>query len=164
MKGDAWEGGHRMPLVCRWPASISPGRASDQLVCLTDLMATLADITGQRLADDAGEDSFSLLPLLLDKPIDGPVRPAVVVKSSSGVLALRRGPWKLIPRLGSGGFSRPRREQPTDDGPRGQLYHLGDDLAETNNLWAERPEVVRELETLLAQIQREGRTRGRATP
>lgn len=57
MKADIWEAGHRVPFVARWPGKIRPGAVAEELGCLTDLLATVAEITGQKLPDDAGEDS-----------------------------------------------------------------------------------------------------------
>lgn len=64
-KADVWDGGHRVPFIVRWPAKIKAGSRTDQITCLTDLMATSAEIVGAKLPDNAGEDSVSLLPVLL---------------------------------------------------------------------------------------------------
>ena len=66
-KSDAWEGGHRIPYIARWPGVIRPGSSSDALVCLSDFMATCAEIVGAELPARAGEDSVSILALLLAK-------------------------------------------------------------------------------------------------
>lgn len=158
MKGDAWEGGHRMPFVARWPKQIPAGSESDEVICLTDMMATYAAILDVKLPEDAGEDSYNILPVLLGKKRDAPVREATVFQSSGGVLAIRQGAWKLIPALGSGGFSQPRRVKPEPDGPQGQLYNLAEDLGEQNNLWKEHPEIVKRLAGVLAKYKREGRS------
>jgi N-acetylglucosamine-6-sulfatase len=63
-KADAWEGGHRVPFIVRWPGVVKAGSVCDQLVQQADLMATFAAVFGATLSDNAGEDSFSLLPLL----------------------------------------------------------------------------------------------------
>ena len=78
---------------------------------------------------------------------------------SRGVLAIRQGPWKLIPELGSGGFSQPSRVKPSAGGPRGQLYHLTDDPGETANLWSEQPQIVDRLTKLLQRYKNQGRSR-----
>ena len=61
-KADIFEGGHRVPMIVRWPGKVPPGTRSDRLVGLLDLMATCAEVLGVPLADDAGEDSVSMLP------------------------------------------------------------------------------------------------------
>ena len=67
MKSDAWEGGHRMPFIARWPGSVEAGTSTDQLVCFTDLMATFADILEVQPPPNAGPDSFSFLPAMTDR-------------------------------------------------------------------------------------------------
>lgn len=64
----------------------------------------------------------------------GPVREATVHTSSRGVTAIRAGEWKLIPQLGSGGFSAPAKVNPKNGEPPGQLYNLAQDPAERKNL------------------------------
>jgi arylsulfatase A-like enzyme len=132
---------------------------SDDLICLTDLFATCAAIVGEPLPDDAGEDSFDILPALLGRDERRPVREDVVLHSFDGMFAIRQGPWKLIQGLGSGGFTNPRRIQAGSGDPVGQLYHLEDDPDESNNLYDKHPEVVKRLAGLLEKYRREGRSR-----
>ncbi|WP_201750073.1 sulfatase family protein [Tautonia marina] len=162
MKGDAWEGGHRVPFLVRWPGQTPEGTITDALLSFTDLLATFAAIVGRDLPDDAGEDSFNLLPIWRGQPLDRPIRETLVTQSSSGVLAVRRGPWKLIPTLGSAGFSLPRRLDPAPDGPTGQLYHLATDPSEQHNRFADHPEIVAELTSLLDHLRASGRSRPRS--
>lgn len=160
MKADAWENGHRMPFVVRWPGKVSPGSETDQLFCFTDLLATFASITGAELVEHAGPDSFDFLPVLLGKqPADLPVRTSLAIRSGSGMMTLRSGKWKLITGLGSGGFSKPRRIQPSPGQPAGQLYDMVNDRAETTNLYAEQPAVVQRLTEQLERIRQATRTR-----
>lgn len=156
-KADIWEGGHRVPFLVRWPARTPAGTVSDELVDLTDLLATMADITGADLPAGAGPDSVSLLPALLSAKPEKPVREHTVHLSFRGVFAIRQGHWKLIPdHRGSGGFSQPRDLDPaTEGGPIGQLYDLGEDPAETKNRYDEEPEVVARLTKLLGSIRGE---------
>ncbi len=159
MKADIHEGGHRVPFVVRWPGKIEAGSVSDEVISLVDLMATFASVSGQMLPDDAGEDSYDLTPALLGESLEGPIREAIVHHSSNGTFAIRQGSWKLIEGLGSGGFTPPRSMEPGPGDPTGQLYHLGDDPGETNNLYAERPEVVARLSALLERYREQGYSR-----
>jgi arylsulfatase A len=160
MKGDAWEAGHRMPFVVRWPGRVEPGSVSRQVISFTDLLATFAAILHVELPPGAGEDSFNVLPVLLgEQPVDQPIRPPVVVPALTGMLSIRSGSWKLIEGLGSGGFSQPRRVEPEPGGPTGQLYHLDDDPAETNNLWLKQTEIRDRLLAALNQIRTADRSR-----
>ena len=158
-KADAWEGGHRVPFVVRWPGVVAAATRSDETICLTDVLATVAAIVGADLPTDAGEDSYNVLPALLGQSYERPLREATVHHSSDGTFAIRRGPWKLITKLGSHGFSDPKHIEPTPGGPRGQLYDLADDPSEERNQWLDKPEVVAELSQLLAQYQESGRSR-----
>jgi len=144
MKGDAWEGGHRLPFLARWPGRIKPGSVNATTISFVDLLATFAEITGAKLPTDAGEDSFSILPTLVGRSASA-ARPGIMTLSSRGALTLREGDWKFISALGSGGFSPPQKQSPTPGGPIGQLYHLGRDPGEQNNLWQQEPEVVARL-------------------
>ncbi|MBI9017863.1 MAG: sulfatase-like hydrolase/transferase [Phycisphaerae bacterium] len=159
MKSDAWEGGHRVPFIARWPGKIGAGKESDEVICLADFMATTADIVGFDLPDNAAEDSFNILPVLLGEKYDQPIRDSIIHHSGNGMFAVRKGNWKLIAGLGSGGFSSPSSIKPTADGPKGQLYNLANDLQEKENLWLKRPEKVMELSAILEQAKSQGYTR-----
>ena len=158
-KADIWEGGHRVPFIVRWPEQVAAGSTSDQLVSLTDLMATAAALLGADVPDDAGEDSYNLLPVLQGIAPTTPLRDAIVHHSGDGMFAIRQGAWKLILGRGSGGFTPPRRLEPEPGEPLGQLYNLADDPAEQNNLYADEPAVVARLTALLERYQAEGRSR-----
>jgi len=157
-KSDIWEGGHRVPFLVRWPGVVKAGSASRQLICLTDLMATVADILGFKLPDNAGEDSVSILPAL--KGTDrAPLRDAVVHHSINGAFAIRQGTWKLSLCPGSGGWSHPNDGEAARQGlPALQLYDLSADVAEQKNLQADQPAVVEKMMALLRRYVADGRS------
>ncbi|MBN8420638.1 MAG: sulfatase-like hydrolase/transferase [Verrucomicrobia bacterium] len=165
MKRDAWEGGHRVPLIVRWPDHVKAGSSSDQLACLTDVMATLAAITGAELPRNAAEDSFNLLPALTGQAAS-PIRPYLLMQAFSGqrTLSIRRGNWKYINHRGSGGnnYTNPELKRfalpDTAPGTPGQLYDLATDPGETTNLYFKHPEIAAELKALLEQSKGEGRS------
>jgi arylsulfatase A-like enzyme len=159
MKADIHDAGHRIPFIARWPGRIKGGQVSRQLGCLTDLMATAADIAGIKLPNDAGEDSYSWLPAAVGSKPNSPLREAVVHHSSQGLFAIRRGEWKLRLGRGSGGFSVPQKVEPKPGEPAGELYNLAADPGESDNVYAKRPEVVRDLTALLDKYRGEGRSR-----
>jgi len=68
-KADLWDGGHRVPFVVRWPGKVEAGSTSDQLICLTDVLATCSEILGQPMPEASGQDSVSFLPALKGEPI-----------------------------------------------------------------------------------------------
>lgn len=154
-KADIWEGGHRVPFIARWKGRIAPGGSIDEMLCLTDIYASLAELTGQEPGDSEAEDSLSFMPLLKGETLAEPVRDSIVHHSADGLFAVRKGDWKLIEGLGSGGFTQPASIEPEEGGPEGQLYNLSVDPFETTNLWLERPEIVDELSALLEEIRRE---------
>jgi arylsulfatase A-like enzyme len=149
-KTSAWEGGHRVPFLVRWPAVVKPGSVCTQLVLQADLMATFAEVLGSKLAENAGVDSFSLLPLLNGG--NQPVRQNAVNCSAQGVPAVREGSWKLILAQGSGDKGKNDPAQPV------QLYNLAEDLGETKNLAAEQPERVAQMKALLEKLITDGRS------
>jgi len=140
-KTQIYEGGHRVPFLGRWPGKIKAGSVCDVTICLTDFIATSAEITGAKLPDNAGEDSFSILPHLLGTA-NAPAREAVIHQDMKGTLALREGPWKLI--FSSNG--------------KPELYNLHTDLSETNNVAAANPEIVTRLTTHMQKFIAEGRS------
>lgn len=150
-KSDAWEGGHRVPFIVRWPGVVEPGTSSDALVHQADLLATFAAIFATPLPADAGEDSFNLLPLLEGRK--QAIREHAVSAASSGLPAVRMGHWKYIPGRGSGGWGKGGDQtQPI------QLYNLATDLGETKNLAAANPERVAEIQQLFEKLITDGRS------
>ena len=150
-KSDAWEGGHRVPFIVRWPGKVESGSVNNQLVHQADLLATFAEILDTELPADAGEDSYSLLPLL--RGSTEPVRETSVSCSMQGVPSLRYRNWKYIAAPGSGGWGRGGdQSQPI------QLYDLAEDLSESNNLAADQPKLATEMKDRLEALIRNGRT------
>lgn len=157
-KADIWDGGHREPLIARWPKHIEAGITSDETVCLSDLLATIAGITGTPLPENAGEDSYDMSPLFSDSEIDSPIREATIHQSGQGHLAVRKGPWKMILKRGSGGFTEPENPEPEPGEPEGQLYNMEVDPGEKNNLWLERQDIVYNLREILKVYQEKGKS------
>jgi arylsulfatase A-like enzyme len=157
-KADIFEGGHRVPFMVRWPGHIKAGGESNEVICLTDLLATVADIAGTSLEASSGVDSYSMLPAMLGTQ-DHLQREATIHHSVNGSFAIRKGPWKLILCPGSGGWSDPK---PKSAGiellPPYQLYNLDNDPGETENLLDRYPEMVEELSALLKQSIENGRS------
>ena len=137
-KSSVYEGGHREPFIVRWPGKVTAASTCDQLVHHADLIATLADIWGTVLPPEAGEDSFSFLPLL--KGASKPTRYHAISCAAAGTPGLRLGQWKYI------------ATQPA------QLYDLATDLGETKNLANEQTERVAEMKLLLEKLITDGRS------
>jgi arylsulfatase A len=146
-KLDVAEGGHRVPMVVRWPGVVEPNCRTDVLVCLSDWLATCADLLDVTLPPNAGEDSVSMLPVLRGE--DKPMREALVSQGGSArELTIHRGQWKLVFRPSDG----------DGDSTTMQLCNLAEDPREKQNLAAEHPDLVRELSALLQSCIENGRS------
>ncbi|MFN3192708.1 MAG: sulfatase family protein [Aureliella sp.] len=142
-KRSAYEGGHRVPFLVRWPDGIrNPGRRSDHLVCQTDLIATLAEVTQTRLAENEGVDSVSFAAVLEDKPCRA--RPPLISHASNGRFAIREGKWKLL--------------LPDSRVKRTELYDLSNDIQERVDLAQMNPNVTKDLQNKMTEIVVRGRT------
>ncbi|WP_339745006.1 arylsulfatase [uncultured Rubinisphaera sp.] len=145
-KRDAYEGGHRVPFLIRWPNQIEAGRVWDGTVCQTDLLATFAQLLDVTLPANAGEDSFSFLDVIEGKSNVKP-RPAMIHHEMQGRFAIRDTiegvEWKLI--LPHGKQDR-------------ELFNLTEDVAETENALGDHPEIAETLEAQLTSLITQGRT------
>jgi arylsulfatase A len=160
-KSDIFEGGHRIPFIVRWPGRVPAGTTSSETIGLTDLMATCAALLGDTLPPEAGEDSVNMLPAILGDAHGSPLREAAVHHSINGSFSIRKGKWKLILCPGSGGWGHPRPgTDEVSNLPPLQLYDMDGDPGETQNLQAEEPEIAEQLERLLTDDIK----RGRSTP
>jgi arylsulfatase A len=137
-KASVYEGGHRVPFVVRWPGIVKAGSVCKQLVLQADTIATMAEILGVTLPETAGEDSFSLMPLL--KGEDRPIRTNAVNTACGGTPSFRDGPWKYIAHA-----------EP-------ELYNLDEDLAESMNVAPLHPERVKAMQAAFEKLIRAGRS------
>ena len=175
-KFDAWEGGHRVPLLARWPGHIPAGSTSDQLLGQVDLLATLAALTGATLAPGEGIDSLNVLPALLGEPAR-PIRTELVLAPlEKANLALRSGNWVYIGARGGGGFQATKPGDHALGGPAAlafagqvngdveggrfrpgapaeQLYDLVADPRQSRNVIQEHLDVAAHLKRRLAEMQ-----------
>lgn len=159
-KADIFEGGHRVPFIVRWPAKVKGGLHCEQTISSVDLMATAAELSGAEIPSNAGEDSYSIVPLLEDPSLAEALRPYTIHHSIAGAFAIRQGDWKLSLCPGSGGWSAPKPKDALKDDtlPAVQLYNLKEDLAEATNLYLQHPEKAEGLAKLLAKAIRDGRS------
>ena len=152
-KGTAWEGGHRVAFLVRWPGQVPAGTVCDETICHVDMMATLCAALDIALPAAAGPDSWNVLPAWLGQPISQPLREATVcVSQDLAVMSIRQGPWKLL--LGG---ERGSRSQYAIAGP--ELYDLATDRAEQNNLFSRQPEKAKELTALLSRYREQKHSR-----
>ena len=154
MKADIWEGGHRVPFIASWPGRIKANTVSNQVICLTDIMASVSSILGIENENDDMEDSVDISPILLGK--EHPLRESVIHHSIDGTFAIRKDDWKLILGNDSGGFSKGLKIKGIPVKTKGQLYNLVKDPSEKDNLYAELPNKVNELTLLINQVKTVG--------
>jgi arylsulfatase A-like enzyme len=141
-----YEGGTRVPFILRWPGRVKPG-SSDALVCLVDLSASFAALTGQKLGVGDAPDSRDVLGALLGEAPAG--RDKLVEHDGFNVLGFRDGPWKFIqPHRGPAGRQRPA-----------ELYDLATDLGEARNLRTNRTDKAEELSRMLEEARQSGPAR-----
>ena len=167
VKRDQWEGGHRVPFIARWPKRIKAQSITKQTICLTDLMATCANLTGTTVPPKTAEDSYNIMPILLGEANEQPVRQYTLHQTISLALAIRHGHWKYLDHKGSGGNNYSREgewgmkqfalKERSPDAP-GQLYNLANDPGETTNLYNEHPEIVKALKEKLEEFKSSGRS------
>lgn len=164
-KRDAWEGGHRVPFVVRWPGKVKAGTTCDEVVCHVDLMATLAAVLGVKLSDDAGVDSVNVLPALLGEERETPLREATVHHSGQGKFAIRKGDWVLI--FAPTGDDNAKKGEPdwfrkdrgyTAHTDAGELFNLAKDLTQKANQYGNEPDKVKELTALMEKYVADGRS------
>ncbi len=179
-----WEGGHRVPMIVRWPGKVKPGTTSRQLFGNVDMLATVAALTGQELDKEQQANSFNMLPAFVGDPSE-PIRDHLLLAPNSGDhMSVRKGKWMYIPARGSGGFGGKNPGSHTFAGPpavsfvgsvnsdiengkikknapSAQLYDLTNDMKQTRNLHDQYPDVVRDLSGVLEGYasQRQGRPR-----
>lgn len=159
-----WEGGHRVPFIAWGPGRVPAGKTEKEVICLTDLMATVASLVGHKLPNDAAEDSYDISSVLLGKRrSDVPLREATVHHSINNEYGLRQGDWVFIESEKSAhGVAEPawwkERHGIKPHGQPAELFHLKEDLGETKNLYAQYPERVQEMRTLLEKYKQDGRS------
>jgi len=176
-KFSAWEGGHRVPFIARWPGKIKAGSTSKQMICNVDMVATMASLTGVKIKEGHARDSVDVLPALIGDPARQIRDHLILAAHKRSHLAVRKGKWMYIGAQAGGGFTAAKRGGHAFGGPAAvtftkrvnsdiengkikadappeQLYDLDADLAQTTNVSRKHPEVVKEMKALLARYRR----------
>jgi len=157
VKRDLWEGGHRVPLIVRWPGVTPAGAVCERTACLSDFLPTCADALGVRLPAGAATDAASALPLFRGDP-RAPDRPPLVYHSGEGRFGLRRGEWAFLDAPSGDDIGREPEWFRQERGIAAhqfpaELFNLADDIGERCNRYGERGEQVRELRDALRRIR-----------
>jgi arylsulfatase A len=174
MKADIWEGGHRLPLIVRWPNRVAAASQCEHFVCLSDMMATLGAITGQTIDSSKSPDSLSILPMLEGKNPDTQRKERATIFICGGnndICGIRQDKWMFIPGYGprgkiksnsytKGGYTNNFLDssgQPLPNAPDDQLYDFSVDFSQTQNVIRNHPEVAERLVDLLAENRKQKR-------
>jgi arylsulfatase A len=161
LKRDLYEGGHRVPMVIRWPGKVPVGQVHDGLISQIDLYATIAAAIGAPIPAGSAEDSYDQLGMWMGT--EPSARRTLVHNTNANGYALRHGEWVLIAAK-SGSVSKvpewyDRALGYTPNDQPGELYNLREDLSQKRNRYAEVPDKVKELSGLLMQIRGQGQVR-----
>lgn len=140
-KADAWEGGHRVPLIVAGPGFEEGESAAP--VTLLDLVPTIEELCGASVTD---ADGFSL------REGGAPEDRIFSQQAFDGALVLRQGADKAIFSSGSGGFSDPVGTCVRSGSDDGQFYELNIDPTESKNLWHARSPRIAEMLSEFAAV------------
>ncbi len=137
IKRDLYEGGIRVPFIVRWPGKVKAGSESGHVSGFQDVLPTCAEIAGMHVPDDI--DGISFVPTLLET---GKQRQHAYLywefHEQGSKQAVRMGQWKAV-RLNV-------TKKP--DGPI-ELYDLSKDMGEEENMAAEHPQIIEEMESIM---------------
>jgi arylsulfatase A-like enzyme len=158
-KADAWEGGHRVPLIMHWPGKIKAGLLTGNAVCNTDLLASFAELVGDRLSPEEAEDSYSFLGNILGTSDQQTRKSMTIVSGGSGAFVVKKNDWTYIESGNAAWGQTFYKGGPfTKDF---QLYNLKDDPAQKHNLYDQMPEKVEELKKVIDQVTHQVHSEGR---
>ena len=157
VKRDLWEGGHRVPFIVKYLGRIEPDSINHHLISQVDILATLANIVGYNLPEDAAEDSVNFSETLFaDKSPSG--RSELVYHSVAGQFALRKGDWILIEASTAEVTEEPDWVEPNSSGINEPyvLYNISEDPGQRVNLYREKPQKAIEMLSALNAIRQKG--------
>jgi arylsulfatase len=134
-KGFTHEGGIRVPMLAVWKNRIAPHSTSDHISAFYDVMATVCDITKQKVPKET--DGISFLPTLLGKSQPQHDYLYWEFPAYGGQQALRMGKWKAI-----------RRNILKTNNLDIELYDLDNDIQEQNNVAEQHPEIIKQVKAI----------------
>jgi len=167
LKRDLYEGGHRVPMIVRWPNNVPSNVKTDELISQIDIMATLASLIGFELPVDSAEDSFNQLPLWIAKTKLSS-RSSLVHNTFAHKYAIRSDDWTLIDHETGNGIPTKnlvrfnysdwldKHGYESDDHVKGQLFDMKNDSEQRNNLIEKYPNKVIKLRKELEKIKEQG--------
>lgn len=158
-KADAWEGGHRVPLIMHWPGKIKAGTSNDNTICNTDVMATFADLLNDELADNEGEDSYSFLANVLGISETQVRKSMVIVSGGGGAYVVNHGDWTYIE---SGKAAWGQTFYKGGPFPKDfQMYNMKKDPEQKHNVYNKMPARVDFFKSIIEKVEKQGKTEGK---
>jgi arylsulfatase A-like enzyme len=150
-KRDLYEGGIRVPTIAWWPGKIKSGSETAHVSAFWDLYPTFAEVAGipvagipvAGLAVEKEVDGISMLPTLMGE--EGQQEHEYLYwefHERGGRVAVRKGDWKAV-----------RYDVLENPDEPLELYNLAEDIGEENNVAAQHPEIVAEMETIIQQAR-----------
>lgn len=160
-KGTAWEGGQRVPCLIRFPNRIPTGEVIDIPMMTIDILPTIAAISGSQLPQNT-IDGKNIWPILSGGSKTSPHEAYYFYYNVNELHGVRYGDWKLY-------FPHTYRSLNGREGGKNnipvdyeyltldeiELYHVGSDLSETQNVAAQNPQVVEKILFLADKMRTE---------
>jgi arylsulfatase A-like enzyme len=158
LKRDVWEGGHHVPLVIKWPNQIEAGAISNELISQIDIMATMANIIGIDLPENAAPDSYNFMPVLKGEEYNSPIREATIHNTYASKWGVRKGDWLYINNPSGGHRELPESFKElsgyTDFDTPGLLFNMKNDSEQRINLYEKYPKRIEELDKLIKEYRK----------
>lgn len=142
-KASTWEGGVRVPTIAWWPGRIPAGTETDAITGMFDILPTFAALAGAELPADRKIDGENIWPILAGAKDAKPAHDTFFYYRGLKLEAVRHGDWKL--QLAGAGKK--------DAATKPRLYNLKADIGESNDVAAANPDVVKQLEALVAAMK-----------
>ncbi|NNE90026.1 MAG: sulfatase-like hydrolase/transferase [Verrucomicrobiales bacterium] len=154
-KGTLFEGGLRVPSVVSWPGTLPEGEVRDQFVTGCDWFATFAELAGVKISDGLHLDGKSIAGVIrnnAESPHDGKFYWQLGGNPANAKIVVRDSDWKLLIRPNEN--VRPEGvAELTKEDKKAFLVNLKDDIGETTNLAAEKPDVLERMKKLKAEFE-----------
>jgi len=143
-KFQTYEGGMRVPMIAQWKGKIPANTVCKEVASTIDLLPTIAHLTDSRMPTKP-IDGKNIWPILSgdekaksEKSKSPHKKEGFYYYKESTLEAVRKGDWKL----------RIVEDDTT-------LYNLKEDISESNNLASKHPKIVRKLQKMMHEFNKE---------
>lgn len=150
-KGTTYEGGFRVPCIIRFPGQIQAGQTCDEVITSMDILPTLGYYCDFRIPQDRIIDGHNVSAILEGRQVKSPTEVFYYYQKQQ-LQAIRWGKWKYHLSL----EQRIMGPHLPDAEPGEELlYNLEEDIAETNNLAGQYPEIVSHIQLLIEEVRKD---------